>query len=39
MIENVNVQYVGFEAKSLVREYCFIVPASLKRDQRIYPGN
>jgi len=25
MTENVNIQYVGFEAKSLVREYHFIV--------------
>lgn len=25
MSENVNVQYVGFEAKRLVREYTFIV--------------
>jgi hypothetical protein len=25
MTENVNVQYVGFEAKALVREYRFIV--------------
>jgi hypothetical protein len=25
MTENVNVQYVGFEAKALVREYSFIV--------------
>jgi hypothetical protein len=25
MIENVNVQYVGFEAKTLVREYSFLV--------------
>lgn len=25
MTENVNIQYVGFEAKALVREYHFIV--------------
>ena len=25
MMENINVQYVGFEAKALVREYSFIV--------------
>jgi hypothetical protein len=25
MTENVNVQYVGFEAKALVREYSFVV--------------
>lgn len=25
MTENVNVQYVGFEAKNLVREYSFLV--------------
>lgn len=25
MTENVNVQYVGFEAKALVREYSFLV--------------
>ena len=25
MAENVNVQYVGFEAKALVREYSFLV--------------
>jgi hypothetical protein len=25
MAENVNVQYVGFEAKTLVREYSFVV--------------
>jgi hypothetical protein len=25
MIENVNVQYVGFEAKALVREYSFLL--------------
>jgi hypothetical protein len=25
MTENVNVQYVGFEAKTLVREYSFVV--------------
>jgi hypothetical protein len=25
MLENVNVQYVGFEAKGLVREYRFVV--------------
>ncbi len=25
MTENVNVQYVGFEAKTLVREYSFLV--------------
>jgi hypothetical protein len=29
MTENVNVQYVGFEAKALVREYCFIVRRAL----------
>jgi hypothetical protein len=28
MNENVNVQYVGFEAKGLVREYTFIVRRS-----------
>jgi hypothetical protein len=25
MTENINVQYVGFEAKALVREYSFVV--------------
>ncbi len=25
MTENINVQYVGFEAKTLVREYSFLV--------------
>ncbi len=25
MTENVNIQYVGFEAKALVREYSFLV--------------
>jgi hypothetical protein len=29
MTESVNVQYVGFEAKSLVREYSFIVRRAL----------
>jgi hypothetical protein len=29
MIENINVQYVGFEAKALVREYSFIVRRAL----------
>jgi hypothetical protein len=29
MAENVNVQYVGFEAKALVREYSFIVRQAL----------
>jgi len=29
MIENINVQYVGFEAKTLVREYSFIVRQGL----------
>jgi len=29
MSENVNVQYVGFEAKALVREYNFIVRQAL----------
>lgn len=29
MTENVNVQYVGFEAKALVREYSFIVRGAL----------
>jgi hypothetical protein len=29
MIENINVQYVGFEAKALVREYSFIVRQGL----------
>lgn len=29
MIENINVQYVGFEAKTLVREYSFIVRRGL----------
>ncbi|HMD09266.1 MAG TPA: hypothetical protein VKH63_17165 [Candidatus Acidoferrum sp.] len=29
MAENINVQYVGFEAKALVREYSFIVRRGL----------
>ena len=29
MTENMNVQYVGFEAKALVREYSFIVRRGL----------
>ena len=29
MTENINVQYVGFEAKTLVREYSFIVRRAL----------
>ncbi len=29
MTENINVQYVGFEAKTLVREYSFIVRRGL----------
>jgi hypothetical protein len=29
MTENINVQYVGFEAKALVREYSFIVRRGL----------
>jgi hypothetical protein len=29
MTENVNVQYVGFEAKALVREYNFLVRQAL----------
>ncbi len=29
MTENVNVQYVGFKAKALVREYSFIVRRAL----------
>jgi|SRR6267154_4432825 len=29
MTENVDVQYVGFEAKALVREYSFIVRRAL----------
>jgi hypothetical protein len=29
MTENVNIQYVGFEAKALVREYSFIVRRAL----------
>jgi hypothetical protein len=32
MTENVNVQYVGFEAKALVREYSFIVRRALKEN-------
>ena len=31
MSENVNVQYVGFEAKGLVREYSFIVRRALNQ--------
>ena len=31
MTENVNVQYVGFEAKGLVREYSFIVRRALNQ--------
>ena len=31
MTENVNVQYVGFEAKALVREYSFIVRRALNQ--------
>jgi hypothetical protein len=31
MNENVNVQYVGFEAKALVREYSFIVRRALDK--------
>ena len=30
MIENIKVQYVGFKAKALVREYSFIVRRALK---------
>jgi hypothetical protein len=30
MTENVNIQYVGFEAKTLVREYGFIVRRGLE---------
>jgi hypothetical protein len=30
MIEIINVQYVGFEAKALVREYSFIVRRGLE---------
>ena len=29
MTENVNIQYVGFQAKALVREYSFIVRRAL----------
>ena len=29
MLENINVQYVGFEAKTLVREYSFVVRRGL----------
>ncbi len=29
MTENVNVQYVGFQAKALVREYSFLVRQAL----------
>jgi hypothetical protein len=29
MTENLNIQYVGFEAKALVREYSFIVRRAL----------
>ncbi len=29
MSESVNVQYVGFEAKALVREYSFLVRRAL----------
>ena len=29
MTENVNVQYIGFEAKALVREYSFVVRQAL----------
>ena len=29
MSENVNVQYIGFEAKALVREYSFLVRQTL----------
>jgi len=29
MTENINIQYVGFEAKALVREYSFIVRRAL----------
>src|SRR5713101_173413 len=29
MTENINVQYVGFQAKALVREYSFIVRRAL----------
>jgi hypothetical protein len=34
MIENINVQYVGFEAKALVREYSFIVRRGLDEDSK-----
>ena len=39
MTENVNVQYVGFEAKALVREYRFLVRQALERDPRIYANH
>jgi hypothetical protein len=29
MTENINIQYVGFEAKALVREYSFVVRRAL----------
>ena len=31
MTENINVQYVGFQAKTLVREYNFIVRRALNK--------
>jgi hypothetical protein len=31
MIENVTVQYVGFKAKALVREYSFVVRRALNQ--------
>jgi hypothetical protein len=34
MSENVNVQYVGFEVKGLVREYSFIVRRALNQTSK-----
>jgi hypothetical protein len=33
MTENINVQYVGFQAKALVREYSFIVRLALNESR------
>jgi hypothetical protein len=33
MTDNINVQYVGFEAKALVREYSFLVRQSSSETQ------
>jgi hypothetical protein len=39
MSENVNVQYAGFQAKALVREYSFLVRQASNETRAIYTND